>query len=211
MKALVLILLFAITSLNYSESVIITKHSVPGECSSISNSNIKIYISLDTNYYQYGEPVWLTASIVNEGSWIDSIENLYSSELLPNIIMLNGSGVVMEYKGIIGCPMFKRYSVFKPGENKVFHFELRSVYGNKHELSEKSAFGLRNVFDVDSYSLCLRKYNSDLKKFIISNYIYFNVITPDDGEYSVLSKLREIYNMQDYNFDLAQNKKTASN
>ncbi|HMQ79045.1 MAG TPA: hypothetical protein PKE39_14620 [Ignavibacteria bacterium] len=209
MKALVLKIFLAIHSLIYCEPVMFDKHPISEECSVITESYIKIYISLDTNYYFYGEPVWLTVRVVNESNKVDSIADLYEGELLPNVIINKGSGGGMEYKGLIGCFGKRTYSIFLPGEKKTFYFELRSVYGNESAMNEKTVFGLWNIFEPDSYSLCIKKYEPDSKNVIRSNYIYFNVVLPHESEALVLSRLQEIYDMQDYDIEKANKKKAA--
>lgn len=209
MKALVLILLLNITSLIYSESVIINEHFLASECSTIPKPNFVINISLDTNYYLYGEPIWLKVKVINESKIVDSIENLYESELIQSVSILNGTGEVLEYNGLIGCFGTRTYAVFQPGEEREFNFEIRYVYGNKNAMSTNATFGLWRIFDVDSYSLCLKLYNADSKKYLISNYICFNVVKPDEKEYKLFENLMEIYNMPDHKQDLADNKKAA--
>lgn len=209
MKALVIILFLAIQSLCYCEPLIFDKQPIIRECSELPDSGFRIYLNLDTNYYLYGEPVWLTVRIVYEGKENDSISELNENDLLQNIIIKNGEGKILHYKGVTICSAVISYFCFAPGQDKIYHLEIRSVYGDKHNEDVAPLFDQRSRFSPGSYSLCVKKYNRNTQSFILSNFVYFNIIEPDETEKMNYSILDEVYEMMDYSRVDASSKKTA--
>lgn len=205
MKALIFIFIFAFFSRIYCESAIPGNQFHPEKCSiffnqnnfkyleSHSTSKIKITISLDTNYYLYGEPVWLTVKIKNTGSFRDSILDLSEYDLSISVQIKNGKGKLLEYQRLLFISYLHTYTVLHGGEERRFYFDLRNWYGYAKPINENKV--IKNLLSAGSYSLSLYKYDFMQKSYLRSNYTHFNVTEQDEKESELFSELIEIYSL----------------
>jgi hypothetical protein len=204
MKALVLILLFTITSLNYSESVIITKPLYGGKCSEpLKGINVitpgdsdLVELQLQKTVFKKYEPIEILVKYINTGNVSDSIYMMFDD--FTNFIdfsIKDDRGVNINEKDkqgfTLGIPLKPNYIV-KPLDTLITTITLNG-FGKKTE-NRKTFFQYSNYFPVGKYKFNAVIYGDQHKTFtkpIATTDIEFEIIDIDESDMRVIDLTRE--------------------
>jgi len=204
MKALALILLFAITSHTYCESVIITKHPLFKECSEpLMGINVVtpgdsdlIELQLQKTVFKKYEPIEILVRYINTGNVNDSIYWMFDEYVdFINFDIKDEKGININEKETfyytLGIAVRPNYIV-KPNDTLITTITLNG-FGKKTEES-KTYFQYLNYFPVGRFNFRAIIYGDLHKTFtnpIETNDLEFEIVDIDESDMNVIDLNRE--------------------
>lgn len=204
MKALVLILFFAIPSLCYCEPVIFTKHPVIEECSHplkgiiviTPGDNDLVELQLQKNVFKKYEPIEVLFKYINKGNKDDSIYLMFDEYVdFINFDIEDEKGININeketYYYTLGIAVRPNYIV-KPTDTLITTITLNG-FGKKTE-EGKTYFQYSNYFPVGRFNFQAIIYGDLHKTFtnpIETNDLEFEIVDIDESDMNVIDLSRE--------------------